>query len=261
MNLSILFSRLQLKHCFDFFTWSRNDQLLWVNWQIRCTFHLTYIADHRSTLARWMTQADRRSWTSVIARKSLYLLSFFVVAHICMTFTVSKSHRLAISRHFLPKQKTTKRCFHEVIQTILPRSIAQLSRQCDRIASWYTSDPVFFLQLACGHSRLNPGPIQKKEQDIYLNNLFLASNFVGEKLFQRNESLSDKCVSYRVRFLVLLILFHTPLSTHLRRPENWDAFPRLFLLELFGEKRREKTGDNVNVSNSFLFETNWLFLS
>ena len=162
MNLSIRLSRLQLKHCFDFFTRSRNDQLLWVNWQIRCTFHLTYIADHRSTLARWMTQADRRSWTSVIARKSLYLLSFFVVAHICMTFTVSKSHRLAISRHFLPKQKPTKRCFHEVIQTILPRSIAQLSRQCDRIASWYTSDPVFFLQLACGHSRLNSGPIQKK---------------------------------------------------------------------------------------------------
>ena len=108
MNLSIRLSRLQLKHCFDFFTRSRNDQLLWVNWQIRCTFHLTYIADHRSTLPRWMTQADRRSWTSVIARKSLYLLSFFVVAHICMTFTVSKSHRLAINRHFLTQTEATQ---------------------------------------------------------------------------------------------------------------------------------------------------------
>ena len=115
------------------------------------------MADHRSTLARWMTQADRRSWTSVIARKSLYLLSLFVVAHICMTFTMSKSHRLAISRHFLPKQKPTKRCFHEVIQTILPRSIAQLSRQCDRIASWYTSDPVFFLQLTSPWSTVENG--------------------------------------------------------------------------------------------------------
>ena len=145
--------------------------------------------------AGWSTIMNR---TSVIARKSLYLLSFFVVAHICMTFTVSKSHRLAISRHFLPKQKPTKRCFHEVIQTILPRSIAHISRQCDRIASWYTSDPVFFLQLTCGHRLF----FQKKGAE-YLNNLFLASNFVGEKLFQRNESLSDKCVSYRARFLFL----------------------------------------------------------
>ena len=148
-----------------------------------------------------MAQADRRSWTSVIARKLLYLLSFFVVAHICMTFTVSKSHRLAISRHFLPKQKPTKRCFHEVIQTILPRSIAQLSRQCDRIASWYTSDPVFFLQLTSPWSTVVI--LLKKNGVEYLNNLFLASNFVGEKLLQRNESLSDKCVSYRARFLVL----------------------------------------------------------
>ena len=165
-----------------------------------------------STLARWMMQADRRSWTSIIARKLLYLLSFFVVAHICMTFTVSKSHRLAISRHFLPKQKPTKRCFHGVIQTILPRSIAQLSRQCDRIASWYTSDPVFFLQLTCGHLWsdlwspvviLDYSSLKKKKEAEYLNNLFLASNFVGEKLLQRDESLSDKCVSYRTRFLFL----------------------------------------------------------